>query len=214
MTIVKSRWLSSTTSLIIGWAYPRGTEYSDNYSDSKKEAIERITKKYELLRFPVKKNSQLELYALLSSQSWRKIVNKSQTDRVGSFEKQGRMEHECSNYSHESAGTSINGRQSWPRGGAATQPRIRGPYYASKWHKFPCKFGFERCCKIRFQNATTRKYSTSPLRLPRDDSATRTFPLTPTTVWTISLPFPRISRVAFPLRSYTYTREIRKLSTR
>lgn len=89
------------------------------------------------------------------------------------------MEHECSNYSHESAGTSINGRQSWPRGGAATQPRIRGPYYASKWHKFPCKFGFERCCKIRFQNATTRKYSTSPLRLPRDDSATRTFPLTP-----------------------------------
>lgn len=110
------------------------------------------------------------------------------------------MEHECSNYSHESAGTSINGRQSWPRGGAATQPRIRGPYYASKWHKFPCKFGFERCCKIRFQNATTRKYSTSPLRLPRDDSATRTFPLTPTTVWTISLPFPRISHVAFPLR--------------
>lgn len=110
------------------------------------------------------------------------------------------MEHECSNYSHESAGTSINGRQSWPRGGAATQPRIRGPYYASKWHKFPCKFGFERCCKIRFQNATTRKYSTSPLRLPRDDSATRTFPLTPTTVWTISLPFPRISHVAVPLR--------------
>lgn len=113
------------------------------------------------------------------------------------------MEHECSNYSHENAGTSINGRQSWPRGGAATQPRIRGPYYASKWHKFPCKFGFERCCKIRFQNATTRKYSTSPLRLPRDDSATRTFPLTPTTVWTISLPFPWISHVetyAFPLR--------------
>lgn len=44
----------------------------------------------------MKKNSQLELYALLSSQSWRKIVNKSQTDRVGSFEKQGRVPSEWS----------------------------------------------------------------------------------------------------------------------
>ena len=129
----------------------------------------------------IQRNSQLE------SLSWRKIAKqKANRSRCQFREAWFSSCVECSNYSHESAGTSINGRQSWPRGGAATQPRIRGPYYASKWHKFPCKFGFERCCKIRFQNATTRKYSTSPLRLPRGDSATRTFPPRRT----ISLPFP------------------------
>ena len=47
-------------------------------------------------------------------------------------------------------------------------PAFGGPYYASKWHKFPCKFGLNVAVKsrCRFENAATRKYSTSRLWLP------------------------------------------------